>query len=66
MTVQLLLSLLGIAFVVLLLTLQHLVGLHRGFLHVAQILEVLLSRRIVQVSEVHSLVVESPKQKCQS
>ena len=66
MTVQLLLSLLGIAFVVLLLTLQHLVGLHRGFLHIAQILEVLLSRRIVQVSEVHSLVVESPKQKCKS
>ena len=66
MTVQLLLSLLGIALVVLLLTLQHLIRLHRGFLHIAQILEVLLSRRIVQVSEVHSLVVESPKQKFQS
>ena len=66
MTVELLLSLLGIAFVVLLLTLQHLVGLHCGFLHVAQILKVILCSRIVEVSEVHTLVVKSPKKEwCQ-
>jgi hypothetical protein len=60
-TVELLLSQFSIALVVLLLTLQHLVRLHRRFLHVAQILKVVLSRRVVQIREVHSLVVKSPK-----
>jgi hypothetical protein len=58
-SVELLLSHLSIVLIVLLLTLQHLVSLHCRFLHVAQVLKVILSRRIVQVSEVHTLVVES-------
>lgn len=60
MTVQLLLSHFSIALVVLLLTLQYLVGLHGRFLHVAQVFEVIFSGSVVQISEVHTLVVESP------